>query len=186
MASIAIVYHSGYGHTKVVADCIAKGARDAGAAVTVYTADEAVAKLDQLDAADCIIFGAATYMGGPAAQFKVFADATSKVWYMQKWKDKLAAGFTNSGSPSGDKFSTLQYLWTLAMQHSMIWVSQGIMHGGRTDDALNRLGAWGGVMTQSDQQAPPDVAPTSGDRKTAEQFGQRIAAITARWVKGRA
>src|SRR4029077_994413 len=31
--------------------------------------------------ADAIIFGTPTYMGGPSAQFKVFSDASSDVWF---------------------------------------------------------------------------------------------------------
>ena len=78
--------------------------------------------LAQLDASDAIIFGSPTYMGGPAAQFKALADATGERWYRGAWRDKLAAGFTVSSGPSGDKLSTLHYFFTLAMQHGMIWI----------------------------------------------------------------
>jgi len=36
---------------------------------------------------------------------KAFADASSEAWYVQKWRDKLAAGFTVSGGPRYDGFS---------------------------------------------------------------------------------
>ena len=83
--------------------------------------------VEQLKAADAIIFGCPTYMGSPSWQFKRFADASSRPWYVQEWKDKIAAGFTNSAGMNGDKFNTLVDLFTLAMQHSMIWVGTGIM-----------------------------------------------------------
>jgi len=38
----------------------------------------------------------------------------------QRWKDKVAAGFTNSASQSGDKLSTLFQLNVFAMQMGMI------------------------------------------------------------------
>jgi NAD(P)H dehydrogenase (quinone) len=41
-------------------------------------------------------------MGGPSWQFKRFADGSSKPWFAQVWEDKIAAGFTNSASMSGD------------------------------------------------------------------------------------
>ena len=67
-----------------------------------------------LAAADAIVFGSPTYMGGVSWQFKKFADASSKPWYVQAWRNKLAAGFTNSATLNGDKFSSLQYLFTLS------------------------------------------------------------------------
>lgn len=186
MAKITIVYHSGYGHTKVQAEFVQKGAKAvSGVEVTLITSDEAIKDMASLNAADCIIFGCPTYMGGPSAQFKSFLDATSKIWFTQGWKDKLAAGFTNSGNPSGDKLSTLQQLMTTAMQHSMIWIGTGIMVGeGQTsgEEELNRLSSFIGAMAQSPQGS---AAPLTPDLRTAERFGKRVGEITLRWVKGR-
>lgn len=123
MKKIAIVYHSGYGHTKIQAERVLEGAKSIqGVHASLITSDEAIKDLTPLNEADAIIFGCPTYMGGPSAQFKTFIDAASKVWFQQGWKNKLAAGFTNSASPSGDKFATIQSLLVNAMQHSMIWV----------------------------------------------------------------
>jgi multimeric flavodoxin WrbA len=38
---------------------------------------------EKLDAADAIVFGTPTYMGGPSWQFKRFADASSKAWFLE-------------------------------------------------------------------------------------------------------
>src|SRR5580704_18007780 len=43
-------------------------------------------------------------MGGPAWQFKKFADTSSKPWFSLAWNDKIAGGFINSGALNGDKF----------------------------------------------------------------------------------
>jgi NAD(P)H dehydrogenase (quinone) len=108
MTQVAIVYHSGYGHTAEQAKAVARGAQKvAGVDVVLLTSDEAQQQFDQLKAADAIIFGSPTYMGSASAQFKAFMDASSKAWFTQDWKDKIAAGFTNSGSQNGDKLSTL-------------------------------------------------------------------------------
>ena len=126
MTELVVVYHSGYGHTQRMAQAVAQGA---GATLLAIDAEGNLPAggWDQLKAADAIIFGAPTYMGSVSWQFKKFADASSKPWYAQDWKDKVAAGFTSSSGMSGDKFNTLVTLFTLAMQHSMIWVSQGLM-----------------------------------------------------------
>jgi NAD(P)H dehydrogenase (quinone) len=185
MPKIVIVYHSGYGHTKKVAEAVLTGTIDAGADAKLL----AVGDLDdagwaELDAADAIIFGAPTYMGGPSADFKKFADASSKQWFAQSWKDKIAAGFTNSATMNGDKHSTIAYLITLAMQHSMIWAGTGMMPSNTkaaTRNDLNFVGGSSGLLTQSPADASPDEAPPPGDLETAKVFGARIAAVTARW-----
>lgn len=71
-----VVYHSGYGHTKRVAEAVAEGA---GATLLAIDADGVLPEpgWGALDAADAIIFGSPTYMGGPSWQFKKFADETS-------------------------------------------------------------------------------------------------------------
>lgn len=188
---ISIVYHSGYGHTAKVAEAVAEGAKQAAGAVVHLFKVDALSDADwgTLDTSDAIIFGAPTYMGGPSAQFKTFADATSKRWFTLAWKDKIAAGFTNSGSYSGDKLASLQQLMILAMQHGMIWVGQSEMGPALagtevpTIETINRLGSNSGLMTQSNHKSGPDIAPPAGDLETARRFGKRVADITARFSK---
>ena len=178
MANIVIVFHSGYGHTQRVAQAVADGA---GAQLLAIDAEGNLPEggWETLAAADAIVFGSPTYMGGVSWQFKKFADASSKVWYTQGWKDKLFAGFTNSATMNGDKVTTLTYLWTLAMQHSGIWVSMGILptnNKAATRDSMNYVGGYGGLLTQSPSDASP-AEMLKGDFDTARAFGERIAAV---------
>ncbi|HQT89759.1 MAG TPA: flavodoxin family protein [Acidiphilium sp.] len=183
---LAIVYHSGYGHTARLASAVAQGAASAsGVAVSTIaineTGDVAEDVWVQLDEADAIVFGSPTYMGGPSWQFKKFADTSSKVWARQGWKDKLAAGFTNSGSMNGDKASTLGWFVTFAMQHGMLWTGTGMMPANTKSaqrDDLNYLGAFTGLMAQSPADANATEAPPKGDIETAVQFGHRTASLT--------
>lgn len=187
MSKIAIVYHSGFGHTAVVAEALAAGARSIpGAAVTLYKADDLTAPdkgpWAELAAADTIVFGAPTYMGSASAVFKQFMDASSKAWYGDVWKNKLAAGFTNSATMNGDKHSTLHYMMTLAMQHSMLWVGTGMMPSNSkaaTRNDINFVGSSGGLMTSTPSDAGVDEM-VPGDIATAQAFGQRVAAVTER------
>jgi len=39
--------------------------------------------VNALNAADAIVFGTPTYMGGYSAQFKTFIDACGGIWYQQ-------------------------------------------------------------------------------------------------------
>ncbi len=136
-----------------------------------------------LNAADGIIMGSPTYMGSVSWQFKKFADASSRPWFSQAWKDKVFAGFTNSAAMNGDKLSTLHYLYTLAMQHSGIWVSLAIMPSNtkaaqRND--LNYVGAYSGAMSQSPSDSSPTEMP-QGDLDTAKLLGKRVADVTAKF-----
>lgn len=185
MPVVDIVYFSGSGHTAKLAEAIARGAESVAnvkAQIIAISGDDIIkgrykneGVIAQIDHADAIIFGCATYMGGPAAQFKAFADATVGSWSEQKWRDKLAAGFTVSGVPSGDKLSTLQYLHTLAMQHGMIWVGTGELPA--QPNGVNRLGSWIGVMALAQPSEAPDAAPNQEDKLSGELLGKRVAAL---------
>lgn len=190
MSTVAVIYHSGYGHTAKLASAVADGARAVGGTqVHLVSVDQIDQHWGNLEAADAIIFGSPTYMGSVSAPFKAFMDASSKVWFEQKWKDKLAAGFTNSGSPSGDKLNTLIQLAVFAAQHSMIWVSAGMMPGGNTTkskpDEPNRIGSYLGVMAQSLVDAGPDIAPPPVDLETAKALGRRVGELARQYRVGR-
>jgi NAD(P)H dehydrogenase (quinone) len=185
MPNVAVVYHSGFGHTKVLAEAVARGAASVeGAKILLIPVEDAEMHWDDLHAADAIVFGSPTYMGSVSAKMKGFMEATSKHWVELKWRDKIAGGFTNSASQSGDKLNTLIDLVIFAMQHGMIWVGLGILPGNNhskgSPEDLNRLGAWVGAMAQSNADEGPDVAPPRSDRETAEGYGRRIAEVAAR------
>ena len=187
MPKIAVVFHSGYGHTQRMAQSVALGS--SGQLIAI----DAEGNLpeggwEQLKAADAIIFGSPTYMGSVSWQFKKFADASSRPWFSQDWKDKLFAGFTNSASMNGDKFSTLTYMFTLAMQHGGLWVGLGLMPSNskaasRNDS--NYLGSYNGAIAQSPSDGSvSEMLP--GDLETARAFGQRVGQVAARFRAGQA
>ena len=120
---------------------------------------------------DAIIFGSPTYMGGVAAQFKSFIDASSELWCNQERSGKVAAGITCGSALNGDQSSTLQYLVTFASQQGMYWVGLDSAHG-YNDRGVNRLGCQLGVVAQSTS----DIAESS-DLATAHYLGSRVAKL---------
>jgi len=179
--SIVILFHSGYGHTLKIAEAIAQ---TSGGELLAIDAEGNLPEggWEKLAAAKTIVFGTPTYMGGPSWQFKKVADASSKAWFTMQWKDKLAAGFTNSATLNGDKATTMQYLFTLSQQHGMLWVGTGMQGPNakhHTRDDLNNLGGYAGLITATPSDASTDEM-VPGDIATAKAFGQRIAAVTAR------
>ncbi|MDE2146454.1 MAG: flavodoxin family protein [Burkholderiales bacterium] len=182
MSKIVIVYHSGYGHTKKVAEAVAE---TSGGQLLAIDAEGNLPEggWERLAAAGTIVFGSPTYMGSVSWQFKKFADASSKPWFVQSWKNKLAAGFTNSATLNGDKFSTLHYFFTLSQQHGMYWVGTGMLpknSKAATRDDINNLGSSAGLITATPSDASVDEM-VPGDIATAKAFGLRIAEASARF-----
>lgn len=190
MKQITIVYFSGSGSTRLMAQSVLEGVNsveDIQASVIALEGRDIIEgryKNESVHAtlagSDAIIFGTPTYMGGPSAQFKAFADSSAGIWFRQGWKDKVAGGFTISGSPSGDKLLTLEYLSIFAAQHGMIWITSDVFPShylGKTD-GHNRLGASVGVMGHNETPQGQEPQLHSGDAATARAYGKRIAQFT--------
>lgn len=189
---LAVVFHSGYGHTAKQAQAVAAGAATVtGIETQLIPVESAETSWGDLEHADAIVFGAPTYMAGPSAQFKAFQDASSRKVLAAgfKWRDKIAAGFSNSGSRSGDKLATLIQIALFAAQHGMHWVNLGLPPANNSSTGseadLNRLGFFLGAGAQSNVDQGPDVAPPESDLATARHLGQRVALVASQLVRGR-
>lgn len=177
MKTISIIYHSGSGHTTKMAKAVAKGAVSIEEIKVNLLAIEGNQIVDGRWQNE-VVFGSPTYMGSVSAQFKAFIDATSAVYFNRKWQDKLAAGFTVSGSPSGDKMNALMTMFVLAAQQGMIWIGLGEIP--RNENGINRLGGYIGAMGQAMQESV-DIYPNQEDKLTGEALGRRVARMTKRF-----
>ncbi|AXI82942.1 flavodoxin family protein [Xylella taiwanensis] len=184
---ISIVYDSGYGHTARVAEAVAAGVREIQSAnVRLMAVADGPVDWEILEKSEAIVFGSPTYNGLISAKLKqFFEDSTKPAWVAQKWRNKIAAGFTNSGAQHGDKLNSLVSMVLFAAQHGMIWVGLDLMPGhssstGSSDD-LNRIGSWLGVMTQANNNESPEIAPPASDLKTAQHLGRRVAETVRRF-----
>lgn len=196
MTKVAIVYHSGFGHTQLQAEAIHAGAATLdGVEARLFTSLEAGDQLDELDHYDAIIFGSPTYMGSMSAELKGFFEKAAAKWFTQAWKDKVSGVFTNSTSFSGDKLNTQVGILINAMQQGMIHVSLGLLPAhnnpeskkslvGPGENELNRVGGSIGPMATSMEMAPGD-GPSKGDLETARLYGERVATITQQLIRGR-
>ena len=192
MTNIAIVYHSGYGHTARQAQAVKAGIeRVAATRGLLLTTEEAQDRWDDLAAAEAIIFGAPTYVAGPSAAFKAFQEASSHAVMARgyRWRNKIAAGFTNSGAQAGDKLATLMQIALFAAQHGMHWINLDLPPANNSSlgskEDLNRLGFWLGAAAQSNVDEGPESAPPEADLATARHLGQRVAEATLQFMRGR-
>jgi len=186
MKKVAVVYHSGQGHTECLAKKVVEGvASVAGVEVDLLKADALSAAPEQLINYDGFIWGSPTYLGGVSGVFKTFMDATGGLWKKQQLKGKLASGFTVSSLPAGDKQTTLLSMVVFSMQHGMLWIGNSLMpeqHGGVPyAQAANRLGSWTGMMAQAGHGAAADSFEP-GDIRTAKLFGQNFANALIRFA----
>ncbi len=186
MKQVAVVYHSGHGHTEYMAGRVVDGVRGVpGVEVHLLRADSLTQEPEKLIDFDGFIWGSPTYLGGVSGVFKTFMDATGRLWRNQRLKGKLASGFTVSSLPAGDKQTTLLSMFVFSMQHGMFWVGNSLMpeqHSGVPyEQAANRLGSWTGMMAQAGHAAAADSFEP-GDIKTAEQFGQNFANALIRFA----
>lgn len=190
MTITTMVYHSVDGHTRAIGECIVDGLKalpdNDVAMVSVDTVDDA---WDRLRSSDLLIFGTPTHIGGVSAEMQAFIEKTSgPVWLDRYWTGKLAAGFTCSAGRGGDKFHTLQRLVVFAAQMGMTWVPLHLLGGhfsseGSEND-LNRLAGYLGLMSQANIDEPPDRTPPETDRETARLFGRYLGEVAARWKAG--
>ena len=195
--SVVVIYDSGSrgyptlsGRTRVLAEAISRGAGAVeGTAVTLVCVADRASHWEALDAADAIVFGCPPYIGSGSAALQAFMEETIPQFLEQRWKDKLAAGFTNSAGMSGDKLLTLQQVAGFAAQHGMVWITLGQVPGWQTSAGSagdpNRLASFLGLMAQSNADQGPDLVPLASDRATAACFGHRMGEAAHRWSRGR-
>lgn len=182
MPLLAIVYFSISGTTEKLAHAVARGAAGvAEIALCRIVGDDIMSGrfqnerlMETIDRASAIAFGSPTYMGGAAAQFKAFADASSDRWSQQHWAEKIGGGFTTGACAGGDQLHTLAYFSILAAQHGMLWCGLDIP-GGEDPAGRNRLGSQLGLATHLIDGALPQ-----SDLVTAEYLGWRLAKLAGR------
>ncbi|MEZ4237450.1 MAG: flavodoxin family protein [Myxococcota bacterium] len=176
---VVVVVHSDRGTTRQLGDAVVRGVQAAGGDATLV--DVGDVDWDALARADAVVFGSPTYLGSVSGRFKQFMDDSSeRAWAAGAWRDKVAATFTVSASPSGDKLFALQQLVVFAAQHGMLWVGLDLFPG-LAAEAPNRLGSYLGAMAA----VPVGGALPQADLDTAAHLGQRVATVAARWAAGR-
>jgi len=127
---VLIVYYSMYGHVQRMANAVAEGVAEVkGAeavlrrvpetlpaevlekmgAVAAQKAQEnvPVCTIEELGAADAVIFGTPTRYGNMCGQMRQFLDATGQLWLSGAMVGKVGSVFTSSATQHGGQESTL-------------------------------------------------------------------------------
>ena len=192
MTRVTILYYSNFrGQTEKLAEAIQRGARRVpDTDVVLLRIEDAEQQWQRLHDSDAIIFGSPTYIGSVAARFKQFIELLSgDVWLNRLWVNKIAAGFTVSAGRSGDKLNCLQQMVIFASQMGRIWVPMRLLGGNYSsqgsEEDLNRMAGYIGVMAQANIDEPSEIAPPLADIRTAEIHGEHVAQVARTFVVGR-
>lgn len=189
---ISIVYYSDFrSATEQLARATARGAESVeNTEVRLLPVEEVDQNWEWLHGSDAIIFGTPTYIGSVSAKFKEFIEkAAGEIWLKRMWTNKIASGFTCSTGRSGDKLNCLQQLIIFAAQLGMIWVPVRILGGNYStsgsEEDLNRMAGYIGVMAQANIDQTSDLAPPASDIETARIHGHHVASVACQYALGR-
>ena len=103
MGKIIVIYHSQqYGNTKMLAEALGEGAREAGAEVTLINTNERRVTLAEFLSADGVAIGTPDYFSYPAGTIKTFFDDIY-LWDQsgESVKGKAAVLFCSHGGGGG-------------------------------------------------------------------------------------
>jgi NAD(P)H dehydrogenase (quinone) len=136
--TVLIAYHSDYGSTKKMAESIAAGIRAAAPTAAVSLKQAADTTLEDMSAADVLIFGTPVHMGSMAWQLNQLIDRSAKLWMENLLEGKVGGVFVSGsgfGGAGGGAELTMASLHANFLQHGMVVVGfpktlHGFAHGG--------------------------------------------------------
>lgn len=194
---VLIVYYSMYGHVLQLARAVEEGAKSVGGAevllrrvkefpeveqasagsdhavkVREQQQSVAIATLDDLRAADAVVFGSPTRYGNMAAQMKAFIDSTGPLWMKGELEGKVGGVFTSTATTHGGQESTL-----LSMMTPMFHLGMIVMGVPYSVPGMLHTDGRGGTPYGPSTLAGPrgELAPAKEDLDIGRAFGKRIA-----------
>jgi NAD(P)H dehydrogenase (quinone) len=200
---ILIVFYSTYGHIFEMAKAVAEGAKEVpGAEVLLRrvpetlspdiidkmgagSAQESMAKIpvctvEELGAADAVIFGTPTRFGNMCGQMRQFLDATGQLWVEGKLVGKVGSVFASSATQHGGQESTLLSFHITLLHHGMVVVGLPYAFDGQTRIDEITGGSPYGATTIAGPQG--ERLPSENERNAARYQGRHVASITAKIV----
>jgi len=191
MAKVLVLYYSSYGHIEKMAEAVAEGAREAGAAVDIKRVPELVppevakashfkldqkapiAKVDDLANYDAIVVGVGTRFGRMASQMANFLDQAGGLWAKGALHGKVGGAFTSTASQHGGNETTLFTIITNLLHFGMVIVGLDYGHAGQmTLDEITGGSPYGATtITGGDGSRQP----SENELKGARYQGRKIA-----------
>ena len=152
--------------------------KEDGYAKQVYDSQASIPEctLDDLRAADGVIFGSPTRYGNMTAQMKALIDSTAQLWLNGEMEGKPAGVFTSTASTHGGQETTL-----LTMMVPLLHLGMLIVGVPYSLPGMIHTEARGGTPYGATTIAGPrgELQPTPDDLAIAKALGRRVAEVTA-------
>ena len=175
---ILVVFYSTYGHIYKMAEAVAEGAKQVnGAEVEMRRVPETlpdgvlekmgavdaqksfshlpVCTVEELAAADAVIFGTPTRFGNMCGQMRQFLDATGQLWASGALVGKVGSVFASSATQHGGQESTILSFHITLLHHGFVIVGLPYAFQGQMQNDEISGGSPYGAST---------IAGTSGER----------------------
>ncbi len=198
---VLILFYSTYGHVHKMAEAVAEGVAEVGGAEAVLRrvpetlpqevlekmgAVEAqksmdhvpVATVDDLAAADAVIFGTPTRFGNMCGQMRQFLDATGQLWAQGALVGKVGSVFTCSATQHGGQESTILSFHISLLHHGFVIVGLPYAYQGqmRTDEITG--GSPYGASTIAGGSG--ERMPSDNELDAARFQGKHVAQIASK------
>jgi NAD(P)H:quinone oxidoreductase type IV len=199
--NVQVIFYSMYGHVWRLAEAVAEGAREVpGAAVKVFQVPELAppdvleksgakaaraafahlptAEVENLAAADAILFGTPTRFGNMCAQMRNFLDQTGALWMKGALVGKVGGVFTSTASQHGGQETTITSFHSTLLHHGMVIV--GVPYAEQR--LLNMEEISGGTPYGASTITKGDGSrlPSANELEIARYQGRHTAQIAAR------
>ena len=200
---VLVVFYSMYGHVYRLAQVVAEGAGEvAGAEVALRRVPEtlppealekmgatspqkafahiSVCKVDELDAADAILFGTPTRFGNMCGQMRQFLDATGGLWMSGALVGKVGSVFASSATQHGGQESTILSFHITLLHHGMIIVGLPYAFQGQMRNDEITGGSPYGATTIAGTKG--ERLPSENELAAARFQGRHVATIAAKLI----
>jgi NAD(P)H dehydrogenase (quinone) len=199
--NVLIVYYSMYGHIYRMAEAVKEGAGSvSGAEIRICRVPETlpeevlqkmgaletqkslahvpVCQVEELAAADAIIFGAPTRFGNMCGQMRQFLDATGGLWAKGALVGKVGSVFTSSATQHGGQESTILTFHVTLLHHGMVIVGLPYAFAGqmRIDEITGGSPYGASTIAGGDGKR----LPSENELAAARFQGKHVAEIAAR------
>jgi NAD(P)H dehydrogenase (quinone) len=140
-----------------------------------------VCTLQELAAADAVIFGTPTRFGNMCGQMRQFFDATGGIWKTGALVGKVGSVFTSSATQHGGQESTILSVHITLLHHGMIIAGLPYAFDGQTRiDEMTGCSPYGASTIAGNDGSR---LPTENELAGARYQGKYVAQIAAKLAK---
>ena len=199
-----VVYYSMYGHVHQMAQAIAEGAKEVSGAqvemrrVPETLPDEVLSKMgaleaqksfsgvpicsvEELPAADAVLFGTPTRFGNMCGQMRQFLDGTGQLWAKGALVGKVGSVFASSATQHGGQESTILSFHTTLLHHGMVVV--GLPYAFQGQMRIDEITGGSPYGSSTIAGGKGERMPSENELAAARFQGKHVAEIASRLVK---